>query len=303
MINYTDHVTDLVRDIVARVPALSDLNPDDVLIFARYGRSGAAGAYATCHCLTLPPTEPGYYYWCDRLSGQVTRRSPWFVTKSPQVLLYGRPIPYLISFVLPRFCDQSLDRSRKRRLYPDCPPWIAKLDTIVHELYHVDPSRAGIRKVERRKGGVAAATHGRCFFEHVAGMVRQYLESGPDPERCAFLRYGFAELGERYGAVAATTFRTFPSFPQRYIETLDAQPPWAPAVSIQPIRQPHVPTVYSEHDLETRVFLEPKALPAPVVVHCRRAAAQASRTLLVEQPRRGTAAEPTHYASQRTRDS
>ena len=33
------------------------------------------GAYATCHCLTLPTSEPGYYYWRDRSSGEVTRRS------------------------------------------------------------------------------------------------------------------------------------------------------------------------------------------------------------------------------------
>lgn len=302
MINYTDRVTDLVRDIVTRVPALADLNPDDLLVFARYGRSGATGAYATCHCLTLPPTEPGYYYWCDRQSGRVTRRSPWFVTKSPKVFLRGRPIPYLISFVLPRFCDQTLDLSRKRRFYHGEPVWIAKLDTIVHELYHIDPARAGIRKVERQSGGQSAAAHGRCFFERVAGMVRQYLDSRPDPERYAFLRDGFAELGERYGSVAATTFRTFPSFPQRYIETLETQPPWAPAVSIQPIKQPHVPKVYTERDLETRVFLAPQPLRAQAAT-CRHAVAHAYRTLLVAQSRHGTAAAPAQWASQRTRES
>ncbi len=130
MLNYTDRITQLVRDIVARVPALSDLNPDELLIFARYGRSGAEGAYATCHCLTLPPTDPGYYYWCDTESGRITRRSEWFVTKSPHVSLRGRPVHYLISFALPRFCDQTLGQSRKRRYYPGAAPWIAKLDTI-----------------------------------------------------------------------------------------------------------------------------------------------------------------------------
>ena len=91
MTNYTDRLSSLVRDIIARVPALSDLNPDELLIFARYGRSGAAGPYATCHCLTLPPTDPGYYYWCDKRSGRMTRRSEWFVTKSPDVTIGGRP--------------------------------------------------------------------------------------------------------------------------------------------------------------------------------------------------------------------
>ena len=52
------------------------------------------------------------------------------------------PMKYMISFALPRFCDQSLDRSRKERFYPGAEPWIAKLDTVVHELYHIDPELA-----------------------------------------------------------------------------------------------------------------------------------------------------------------
>ncbi|MBE3072124.1 MAG: hypothetical protein IMZ67_04040 [Acidobacteria bacterium] len=296
MINYTDRITGLVRDIVTRVPALGDLDPDELLIFARYGRSRAEGAYATCHCLTLPPTDPGYYYWCDRRSGRVTRRSEWFVTKSPQVSIHGRPVHYLISFVLPRFCDQTLEQSRKRRSYPGAPPWIAKLDTIVHELYHVDPSRGGIRKIERRCGGAAATAHGRSFFERVAGMVRQYLESGPDPEVYGFLRYGFAELSERCGPVTATTFRTFPSFPQRYLETLEAQPPSPPSIHVQPIRQPQLPTVYTERDLETRLFLEPKAARAARKARRRRSPVPAHRTVLMDQASPAGAPEPVNQA-------
>jgi hypothetical protein len=262
MINYTDRLSALVRDIVARVPGLSELNPTDLLIFGRYGRSGAAGAYATCHCLTLPPTDPGYYYWCDKLSGQMTRRSEWFVTKSPQVSISGRPVHYLISFALPRFCDQALDQSRKRRFYPGAPSWIAKLDTIVHELYHIDPNRTGLRRIERRSGGFAATLHGPTFLADVADMVQQYLDSGADPGAYDFLRYGFEELSDRFGPVTATTFRTFPSFPQRYVETLNAQPSAPPCDCIQPIRKPQLQTVYTERDLETRLFLPRAASPA-----------------------------------------
>ena len=296
MINYTDRITDLVRDIVTRVPALADLDPDELLIFARYGRSGAEGAYATCHCLTLPPTDPGYYYWCDTRSGQITRRSEWFVTKSPAVSIHGRPVHYLISFALPRFCDQTLEQSRKRRSYPGAQPWIAKLDTIVHELYHVDPARAGIRKFERTNGGTVATAHGRSFFERVAGMVRQYLESGPDPEVYGFLRYGFAELSARLGPVTATTFRTFPSFPQRYLETLEAQPPSPPCVEIQPIRRPQLPTAYTERDLETRLFLVPEAVPAARQTRYRRPQAATQHTMPVGQAMPNPVANPVGHA-------
>jgi len=115
MINYTEHLTRLMQDVVTRVPTLSFINMKDVLVFGRFGRSEAEGAFATCHCLSLPPSEPGYYYWRDRDTGRITRRSEWFVTKSPVVTVGARTLKYMISFSLPRFCDQSLDRSRKER--------------------------------------------------------------------------------------------------------------------------------------------------------------------------------------------
>src|ERR1700740_3675861 len=108
MLNYTERLTELMEDVVARVPTLSFIDMADVLVFARSGRSNAEGAFATCHCLSLPTSEPGYYFWRDRDTGRITRRSEWFVTKSPVVRMGARQINYLISFSLPRFCDQSL---------------------------------------------------------------------------------------------------------------------------------------------------------------------------------------------------
>ena len=70
MIDYTERLTALMRDIVERVPTLSFIDMAEVLVFARYGRIGSEGAFATCHCLNLPPTEPGYFFWRDRATGQ-----------------------------------------------------------------------------------------------------------------------------------------------------------------------------------------------------------------------------------------
>ena len=102
---------------MSRTPALGFIDLREVLVFGRFGRPDAEGAFATCHCLTLPETEPGYYFWKDRATGELTRRSEWFVTKTPEVRLGATRIKYLISFVLPRFCDQSLERSWKAELY------------------------------------------------------------------------------------------------------------------------------------------------------------------------------------------
>jgi hypothetical protein len=257
MINYTESLTSLMQDVVARVPTLSFIDIGDILVFARFGRSDAEGAFATCHSLSLPPSEPGYYFWRDRTTGRVTRRSEWFITKSPVVTVGTRQMKYLMSFALPRFCDQSLDHSRKGRFYPGAEPWMAKLDTVVHELYHIDPNYMGIRRLEREDGTYSANCHSSRFFEQVADMVQVYLDSRPDPSVYDFLRHDFASLEERHGGIVGTSFRTFPSFPQRYIERLATQLPSeadGADVRIEPLRASQHPTNYSQDDLHIRQF-------------------------------------------------
>lgn len=258
MINYTERIALLMRDVVARTPRLSFIDLKEVIVFARFGRSDAEGAFATCHCLTLPETEPGYFFWRDRETGELTRRSPWFVTKSPKVRIGSTRIKYLISFVLPRFTDQTLDGSRKADLYPGAEPWVAKLDTIIHELYHIDPAESGIRAVEKADGSRSYRTHGPMFYENVAEMVHEYLSSRPDPALYDFLRHDFATLNEKFGGVVGTTFSNFPSFPQRYMEAIDL-PTADPRVKLEPLKTPSQPAIYTEDDLHIRQFTETSA--------------------------------------------
>ena len=256
MINYTERISRLMQDVVSRTPALGFIDLREVLVFGRFGRRHADGAFATCHCLTLPETEPGYYFWRDRTTGELTRRSEWFVTRTPEVRLGETRIKYLISFVLPRFCEQTLERSWKAELYDeDVEPWVAKLDTIVHELYHIDPAASGIRQVAHASGTRASRTHAPQFYEDVAGMTRQYLTSNPDPELYDFLRWDFAGLQTRFGGVAATTFRNFPSFPQRYIAPVAALPiEEQEGVKVEPVKPVSQPLLYTETDLLVRQF-------------------------------------------------
>ena len=257
MINYTDRLSLLMRDIVARVPMLSFIDMNRVLVFARSGRTAAEGAYATCHCICLPPSEPGYYFWRDRDTGRLTRRSQWFVTKSPQVRLGTQRIDYMVSFTVPRFCDQMLEHTRKRLHYKGQPNWVGKLDTIVHELYHIDPERPGIRRMERADGTYSANCHGDRFFADVVSMVQAYLDTKPDREITEFLQYDFDGLGKRFGGVAATAFRRFPSYPQRYTEVLDPQPapPDGMRCRVDPLRVRRPIASYTELDLAQRHFL------------------------------------------------
>ena len=140
MINYTERLSLLMEDIVQRVPTLSFIDMSKVLVFARLGRTTAEGAYATCHCVCLPPSEPGYYFWRDRRTRQADA-SLGVVRHEVAVRAASaaQPIDYMVSFTMPRFCDQLLSRSRKQVHYKGQPNWVAKLDTIVHELYHIDP--------------------------------------------------------------------------------------------------------------------------------------------------------------------
>jgi hypothetical protein len=260
MINYTERIALLMQDVVSRTPALGFIDLREVLVFGRFGRPDAEGAFATCHCLTLPETEPGYYFWKDRETGELTRRSEWFVTKTPEVRVGARRIKYLISFVLPRFCEQTLERSWKAELY-GAPlknvPWVAKLDTIIHELYHIDPADSGLRQFAHADGPRATRTHAPEFYDDVAAMTREYLASIPDPSLYEFLKWDFASLQARYGGVMATTFRNFPSFPQRYMEPCTALPVESPAgVKVEPLKRPLQPALYTEGDLHVRQFTD-----------------------------------------------
>jgi hypothetical protein len=259
MINYTERLTLLMQDIVTRVPTLSFIDIADVLVFGRPGRTHAEGAFATCHCLTLPPSEPGYYFWRDRDTGRVTRRSEWFVTKSPTVTLGTRPVKYMISFALPRFVDQTLSKSRKERFYSGADSaWMAKLDTVVHELFHVDPELRGIRRLDKGDGTYSTHCHSPQFFEKVAAMVSDYLDTRPDPSAYDFLRHDFDTLEQKFGGVVGTSFRTFPSYPQRFIEKLPDQPPSevdSIDVEVEPLRPWQQPTRFTQDDLHVRQFL------------------------------------------------
>ena len=260
MINYTERIALLMQDVVSRTPALGFIDVREVLVFGRFGRPDAEGAFATCHCLTLPETEPGYYFWKDRATGELTRRSEWFVTKTPEVRVGATRIKYLISFVLPRFCEQTLERSWKAELYGRAEPWVAKLDTIIHELYHIDPAAAGLRQFAHADGTRDTRTHAPEFYEDVARMTRDYIASTPDPRLYEFLRHDFAGLQGRYGGVTATTFRNFPSFPQRYMEPCTALPvESAEGVKVEPLKRAVQPALYTERDLHVRQFTDATA--------------------------------------------
>jgi len=262
VIDYTARLTALMEDIVGRVPVLGFIDMRAVLVFARHGRRGAGGALATCHTLEPPGEGPDRYTWVDRRTGRIVRQSEWFVARAPDVRIAGRRVRHLISFALPRFCEQTLGDAGKRDRYPGGAPWLAKLDTVIHELHHIDPGPGGIRRAARADGTASHRAHGAAFYREVAGMVRAYLATRPDPALLDFLACDYRELVRRHGEVVGRTFRNFPSFPQPYLQPVDGPAP-APGVEVVRLRPHRQPPRYAESDLRWRRFM---ARGRPVLV-------------------------------------
>ena len=216
MINYTERIAVLMHDIVVRTPRLSFIDLREVIVFGRPGRSDAEGAFATCHCLTLPESEPGYYFWRDRTTGELTRRSEWFVTKSTLVRIGGTRVKYS-SRSCCRASAINPSNIAQGDLYPPTRPAAGQVDTLVHDLSH--RSRAsGIRRVSRSTGGTRRARTAALLRRRRRDGHR-YLASGAD-RRSTIPEGRLTALTARHGGVVATTFKNFPSFPQRYWKRL-----------------------------------------------------------------------------------
>ena len=121
----------------------------------------------------------------------------------------------------------------------------------------MDPQLSGIRRLERSDGTYSANCHSDNFFEEVADMVAIYLDSRPDPAMYDFLRLDFQTLESRFGGIVGTSFRTFPSYPQRYVERISPQPAIEVElanVEVEPVRRSRQPERYTEDDLHIRQF-------------------------------------------------
>ena len=204
-----------MQDVVARTPRLSFIDLQGSVVFGRFGRSDAEGAFATCHCLTLPESEPGYYFWRDRDDGRTD--APVRVVRH-QVARGARrrhadQVPDLVrAAALLRSVARAI--AQGRALSADAPAWIAKLDTIVHELYHIDPERR--RHAPRRAARTARdspRSHGPQFYEDVAAMVQRLsgLAAGPGA-----LRFPAATISRRSPRATAASSRRRSGISRRF---------------------------------------------------------------------------------------
>jgi hypothetical protein len=98
----------------------------------------------------------------------------------------GHDILYYMYFMLPRFLSL---------------PWREKIETVIHELYHVHPSFNG--DLRRFKG--RSKLHGchKAFDKKVRELTDEFLSAAHDTETYDFLRGGPYHLRLRYGEIRA----------------------------------------------------------------------------------------------------
>ena len=210
-------------DVCRRTPRLSFIDLKEVLIFGRFGRSHTDGAFATCHCMTLPESEPGYYFWRDRDTGQLTRRSEWFITKSPDVRIGGTQ-DQVSDLVRAPALLRSVARSiaQGRSLSGGCAGLAGQArHGRPRALSHRSGSGGHPQADPRRRQRLAALAR--------AGVLRggrrdgASLSRGGPGSRRSTISCGTTSPSSTRSSVAwsSTTFRNFPSFPQRYMEAVE----------------------------------------------------------------------------------
>ncbi len=114
--------------------------------------------------------------------------------KSPEVVGHdGKKLLYIFNVMAPRFLDLSVAE---------------KLDTIMHELYHINPLFNGdVRRFPGRNW-----QHGnKAAYDAMASrFAKMWLATDPDPRLYDFLRYSTRELKERFGGVVGSKFTRIP---------------------------------------------------------------------------------------------
>jgi hypothetical protein len=171
--DFTAALTELVGDIVARVPEFRHIRVQQIHLGVTRCRRRAGGLLGRI----TPLRFPGGVLWRRYGSWQLLLQRYW---------LRGTELLYLIAFPLPRFLDL---------------PFEEKLITIFHELCHISPRFDG--DLHRHPGRYCLHTHSKKAYDRqVALLVRAYMQTKPDEQKWSFLRFCARELLKQHGAIA-----------------------------------------------------------------------------------------------------
>jgi len=178
--DYTAAIAAVCGDICFRVPELRHVDMSRVAVgFSQTKNSEPFGIFAS----TIPLRfENGEHF-------QHSRGRVWTVQRHfrPDGVEYL----YILCFYAPRFIELPLTQ---------------KLDTIVHELYHVHPLFNGdIRRFAGRQ--YKHGSHKR-YDQIVNRLVQSWLKQDPPSDLWEFLCCNYRELNEKYGKPSGTRIPT-----------------------------------------------------------------------------------------------
>jgi predicted metallopeptidase len=170
--DYTSALTRVCADVCFRVPALNHIDMERVAVcYSQTRHSDPVGIFA---CVTPLRFKDGDLTKPTRC-GEVTLHR-YFGDSGIEYL-------YIIHFYIPRFIELRLPQ---------------KLETIVHELYHISPLFNG----DLRRFAGRCSTHGssqKKYDQIVQGFVDHWLKQNPPPQIWDFLRFSYKELISTYG--------------------------------------------------------------------------------------------------------
>ncbi len=179
--DFTAHMRLLCQDVAARLPELNHIAMDHVALRVCQARKAVAhGIQASLTPLRFAGGE------------RTARRGKRWWTIPPMFDSSGQEMLYLLSFYLPRFCNQS-------------PP--QKLATVIHELWHIGPRFDGdIRRLPGRC--YAHGSREAEFHREMDKAAQRWLALSPPRELYDFLSHDFRQLALRSGPVFGTKMRT-----------------------------------------------------------------------------------------------
>jgi predicted metallopeptidase len=179
--DFTLHVRRVCEDMVTRLGELRHIDLSRVAVsFCQTRKAVAHGMYAS-----LTPL---------RFDGGATetfrRGRRWRIERLADAS--GREMLYILNFYLPRFLDLSFH---------------AKLDTVVHELWHIGPRFDG----DLRRFNGRCYAHGgsqKRYDAHADRLAARWLSLGPPPSLYEFLEHDFRSLLRRHGRIFGRRVRT-----------------------------------------------------------------------------------------------
>lgn len=180
MFDYSHHMKNLVADISCRCGTFGHIDADRILVgISRSRNKKRHGLQAK-----LMPL---------RFQGglKTTRSEDCEYYEMPPVVHAGRDILYVIYFCLPRFQNLSFK---------------AKLTTIFHELYHINPDFNG--DIRRFAGRFYQHSHSEKEYDKVVeALSKEYLAAPETKGPTEFLRLRYEELCRNYGEVGGLRIR------------------------------------------------------------------------------------------------